>query len=79
MDCKLAKGLTSEELAEIEKKTQGIQQGGPQHFGGGGGAMKSGSIPPPPPPPPPSQNGTDPLQLDLVLVVLIILSYILFI
>lgn len=67
MDCKLAKDLSSEQLAEIEKKTQGVIHGGPQHFGGGGGAKgHTLTIPPPPPPPPPPQRCVDAQQLDMV-------------
>lgn len=49
MDCKLAKGLSSEQLAEIEKKAQGITMGGPTHFSGAGGSLRGIGIPPPPP------------------------------
>lgn len=51
MDCKLAKGLSSEQLAEIEKKAQGIASGGPVHFTGSGGLkapLASVVVPPPP-------------------------------
>lgn len=57
MDCKLAKGLSSEQLAEIEKKAQGISTGGPIHFGGSGAS--AASVPPPP-------SGTDGQKFDQV-------------
>lgn len=74
MDCKLAKGLSSEQLAEIEKKAQGIATGGPSHFGGSG-ASRGLSTPSAVPPPPSSATAAqDPRKLDQVIASAVVIS-----